>query len=68
MYIASTPVVGSESRDVYRSCAHCRMQVQGCISIVRPPWDVSLGMYIVGAPIVECESRDIYRWYTHCRI
>ena len=68
MYIAGTPVVGSESRDVYRSCAHCRMQVQGCISLMRPPQDANLGMYIVGAPIVECESRDVYYRCTNCRI
>ena len=54
MYIAGTPAVGYESRDVYRWCTHYRMQVQGCISLVRPLHDASPGMYIVGAPTVEC--------------
>ena len=60
MYIAGMLAVGCESRDVYLWCAHCRMQVQGCISLVCPLWDASPGMYNVGAPTVECESRDFY--------
>ena len=36
MYIVGMLAVGCESRDVYRWCAHSRMQVQGCISLLRP--------------------------------
>ena len=60
MHIAGTPAVECESRDVHRWCAHSRIQVEGCISLVCPLWDASLGMYIIGAPIVECESSDVY--------
>ena len=66
MYIAGAPTIGYESKDVYRWCAHYRMQVQRCISLVRPLQDVSPGMYIAGTPIVECKSRDVYRWCTCC--
>ena len=60
MYIAGTPAIGCESGDVYRWCIDCRMQLQGCISLVCPLQDVSLRMYIVGAPAVECKSRNVY--------
>ena len=59
MHIAGTLVVGCESRDVYCWCTHCSKQVQGCISLVRPQSDGSLGMNIVGVPTVECEPRDV---------
>ena len=36
MYIAGAPTIGYESKDVYRWCAHYRMRVQRCISLVRP--------------------------------
>ena len=56
MHVAGTLAVECESRDVYRWCAHGRIQVKGCISLVRPLYDASLGMYITGAPTIECES------------
>ena len=80
MYIANEPTVECDSRNLhcwhacyrmcvlYRWCAHCRIQVEGCVSLVRPLYDASLGMYIIGAPTVECESRDVYRWCAHCRM
>ena len=68
MYIAGVPIVGRESKNVYRWCAHCRVHIEGCISLVLPLLDASPRMYIVGAPIVESESRDIYRWCAQCRI
>ena len=68
MYIAGPPAVACESRDVYCWFAHCRMQVQGCISLVRPLLSASTGMYIVGAPIIECEFSDVYRYCAHCKI
>ena len=68
MHVAGTLAVECESMDVYRWCAHCRIQVEGSVSLVRPLYDASLGMYIIGAPTVECESRDVYRWCAHCRM
>ena len=56
MHVAGMLAVECESRDVYRWCAHGRIQVKGCISLVRPLYDASLGMYITGAPTIECES------------
>ena len=67
MYIACTPAIGCESRDVYCWFAHCRTQV-GCISLVRLMWYVSPRMYIVGALTIECEFRDVYRYCAHCKI
>ena len=61
MYIAGVPNVGYEYGDVYRWCAHCRMRVQQCILLVRPPYNVCLGMYVASAPTVRYESRDVYR-------
>ena len=60
MYIAGVPIVGHESRNVYRWCVHCRIRVQECVLLVRPLWNASPGMYIVSVPTVECESRNVY--------
>ena len=68
MYIAGTPAVGFESRDVYCWCAHSTMQVRGCISLVCPMYDMSPGMYIAGVPTVESECNDVYRWCAQRRI
>ena len=60
MYITGAPTIGCESRDVYRWCAHYRMRVQECISLVRPLQDVSPRMYIAGAPTVECMQESTF--------
>ena len=65
--IAGTLAIESESRDVYYWCAHCTIQVEGCITLVRPLYDASPGMYIVRAPTIKCESQDVYRWCAHYR-
>ena len=51
MYIIGAPTVESKSRDVYHWCAYCRIRVQDCILLVRPPWKTSLEMHISGAPV-----------------
>ena len=68
MYIVDAPTVERKSRDVYCCCAYCRMRVQDCTLLVRPPWNASLEMYISGAPVGGYEYRDVYRWCAHCRM
>ena len=57
IYIVGTPAVGSESKDVYCWCAHCRMRLQECILLVHPPYNASLEMYIAGVSTVRYEPR-----------
>ena len=60
MHIAGVPIVGRESRNVYRWCAHYRIRVPECISLARPLWNTSPGMHIASVPTVECYSRNVY--------
>ena len=60
LYIAGVPNVGRESRNVYRWCAHYKIRVPECISLVHPLWNMSPGMSIASVPSVESVSSNIY--------
>ena len=68
MYIAGVPIVGHESRNVYRWCAHCRIRVEECILLVRSRKNASPRMYVASVLSVESESRNVYCWHACCRM
>ena len=68
MYIAGSPAVRGESRNVYHWCAHGRIRVKECILLVRPLYNTRPRMCIAGEPTVEKESRNVYCQHACCRI